>query len=348
MKSDDYRRILDFFFSGAEVSEEMKLMYLGWLGVHGDEPEVKKLLEEYWNSTSSSSPEYDLTAGLDKLMASLQSDPGNGCGEAGTAGMPGDRPVGKDGEYSGLPPRVHPGFSSGELPRGTAPSGRALSRKVLRCCAAAVASVAIFLGGAAVSRLGVVPEKETVLVASSDTPGSYILPDGSKVWLNRDSRLTYNQDFGKRERNVTIDGEGYFEVTRNESSPFVVNMHDNLRVKVLGTTFNVLSDLNDHSAEVILRSGSVQVSDSESNELVILKPDQKYSWDGGRTEVTAVNAADCCRWYERRLAFDNVRLGDILESLSHKYQIKVESNVGYLNDKRMSLTVKDESVEEVL
>lgn len=348
MKSDDYRRILDFFFSGAEVSEEMKLMYLGWLGVHGDEPEVKKLLEEYWNSTSSSSPEYDLTAGLDKLMASLQRDPGNGCGEAGTAGMPGDRPGRKDGEYNGLPPRVHPGFSSGELPRGTAPSGRALSRKVLRCCAAAVASVAIFLGGAAVSRLGVVPEKETVLVASSDTPGSYILPDGSKVWLNRDSRLTYNQDFGKRERNVTIDGEGYFEVTRNESSPFVVNMHDNLRVKVLGTTFNVLSDLNDHSAEVILRSGSVQVSDFESNELVILKPDQKYSWDGGRTEVTAVNAADCCRWYERRLAFDNVRLGDILESLSHKYQIKVESNVGYLNDKRMSLTVKDESVEEVL
>jgi len=116
----------------------------------------------------------------------------------------------------------------------------------------------------------------------------------------------------------------------------------------LGTSFNVLSDPDNHSAEVILRSGSVQVSDTESKELVILKPDQKYFWDRGRTEVTAVNAGDCCRWYEHRLAFDNVRLGDILESLSHKYQIRLACDNPGLKDKRMSLTVKDESVEDIM
>lgn len=122
-----------------------------------------------------------------------------------------------------------------------------------------------------------------MLIASSDNVGSYTLPDGTRVWLNRDSRLSYNQDFGKSARNVSIDGEGYFEVTRNEACPFIVNMHDNLQVKVLGTTFNIVSDPVGHSAEVILRSGSVQVSDTDSKELVILRPDQKYSWDRGRT-----------------------------------------------------------------
>ena len=72
MKGEDYRRILDFFFSGVEVSEELKQRYLGWLAAYGDEPEVKALLEEYWDSVSSDSPDFDLTAGLERLMASLE------------------------------------------------------------------------------------------------------------------------------------------------------------------------------------------------------------------------------------------------------------------------------------
>lgn len=322
MKGEDYRRILDFFFSGVEVSEELKQRYLGWLAAYGDEPEVKALLEGYWDSVSSDSPDFDLTAGLERLMASL----------------------GEDGAST----------SSASI-EGTAPTAQRLGwlsnllhSKPLRYCVTAAAAVAIFIGGATVARMNMAPERETVLIASSDNVGSYTLPDGTRVWLNRDSRLSYNQDFGKSARNVSIDGEGYFEVTRNEACPFIVNMHDNLQVKVLGTTFNIVSDPVGHSAEVILRSGSVQVSDTESKELVILRPDQKYSWDRERTEVTAVNADDCCRWYEHRLAFDNVKLGDILESLSHKYQMKIAADLGNLKDKRMSLTVKDESIDEIM
>lgn len=345
MRSEDYRRILDFFFSGVEVSEEMRRKYLKWLGVHGEEPEVKALLEEYWNSVSSASSEFDLTAGLEALMESLGERGGDGSGvTAERVASTGSATV------NTVPKGVAKASVGGTRPvaEPVEASGRSSLRKFLRGFSIAAAAAVIFIGGALASKLTMTPEKETVLVASSDNAGSYTLPDGTKVWLNRDSRLSYDQDFGKRERNVVIDGEGYFEVTRNEACPFVVNMHDNLKVKVLGTTFNVCSNLGEHSAEVILRSGSVQVSDSESNELVILRPDQKYSWDRGTTEVTSVNAADCCRWYESRLAFDSVRLGDILESLSHKYQVKIRSNVGSLDDIRMSLTVRNESVEEVL
>ncbi len=355
MRGEDYRRILDFFFSGVEVSEELKQRYLGWLAAHGDEPEVKALLEEYWDSVSSDAPDFDLTAGLERLMGSL-GETGFVAG-ASTGSATGSVPELVEGTWlpkqSPVPePVVRHDSPTIEGTDTTAKRTgwltRLLGSRSFRYCATAAAAVAIFIGGIAVAKLNTIPERETVLIASSDNAGSYTLPDGTRVWLNRDSRLSYNQDFGKRERNVSIDGEGYFDVTRNEDCPFVVNMHDNLQVKVLGTTFNVISDPVGHSAEVILRSGSVQVSDTESKELVILKPDQKYFWDRGRTEVTAVNAGDCCRWYEHKLAFDNVRLGDILESLSHKYQVKLTCDEPGLRNKRMSLTVKDESVEEVM
>ena len=322
MKVEDYRRILDFFFSGVEVSEDLKLRYLGWLAAHAEEPEVKALLEEYWDSVASDSPDFDLTGGLERLMTSLGEDCASVVGE--------------------------PCRTTSSVTGKTGWLTRLLGARPLRFCAAAAAAVVIFIGGAAVARLNMTPERETVLIASADNVSSYTLPDGTRVWLNRGGKLSYNQDFGRGERNIAIDGEGYFEVTRNEECPFIVNMHDNLQVKVLGTTFNVLSNPDEHSAEVILRSGSVQVSDTESKELVILKPDQKYSWNRGLTEVSVVNADDCCRWYEHRLAFDSARLCDILEGLSHKFQIKITCVEPSLMDKRMSLTVKDESIGDIL
>lgn len=177
---------------------------------------------------------------------------------------------------------------------------------------------------------------------------SYTLPDGSKVWLNKNSWLAYNQKFGKRTRQVALKGEGYFEVNRDERRPFIVKMQNNLDIKVLGTTFNACNYPSLNKAEVILRSGSVQVSDNGRNEYVILKPNQKFTWNEGTAEISSVNAMNCCRWFEHRLVFDNVKLKDILENLSHKYQTEISLNVGNLADKHMSMTIRDESVEDIL
>lgn len=68
---EDYRRIFDFFFSGVEIPEELRQQFFGWLEIHGNEPETKALLEEYWNEVSSAAPEFNLTEGLEKLMARL-------------------------------------------------------------------------------------------------------------------------------------------------------------------------------------------------------------------------------------------------------------------------------------
>lgn len=349
---EDYRRIFDFFFSGAEIPEKLRQQFFGWLEIHGNEPETKALLEEYWNEVSSAAPEFNLTEGLEKLMArlgtgnSIDKNANDSIAEAKVNARV------KDAQTN-TAEKNHQVNAFSEIRHEEAEAPKQERRKIFRSkalkyCIAAAAAAALFLTGAATSELVTGKRQETVLMASSENISSYTLPDGSKVWLNKNSWLAYNQKFGKRTRQVTLKGEGYFEVNRDERRPFIVKMQNDLDIKVLGTTFNACNYPSLNKAEVILRSGSVQVSDNGRNEYVILKPNQKFTWNEGSAEISSVNAMNCCRWFEHRLVFDNVKLKDILENLSHKYQTEISLNVGNLADKHMSMTIRDESVEDIL
>lgn len=349
---EDYRRIFDFFFSGVEIPEELRQQFFGWLEIHGNEPETKTLLEEYWNEVSSAAPEFNLTEGLEKLMArlgtgnSIDKNANDSIAEAKVNARVEDAQTNtaeKNHQVNAFSGIRH---EEAETPR--LEKRKIFRSKALKYCIAAAAAAALFLTGAATSELVTGKRQETVLMASSENISSYTLPDGSKVWLNKNSWLAYNQKFGKRTRQVTLKGEGYFEVNRDERRPFIVKMQNDLDIKVLGTTFNACNYPSLNKAEVILRSGSVQVSDNGRNEYVILKPNQKFTWNEGSAEISSVNAMNCCRWFEHRLVFDNVKLKDILENLSHKYQTEISLNVGNLADKHMSMTIRDESVEDIL
>lgn len=349
---EDYRRIFDFFFSGAELPEKLRQQFFGWLEIHGNEPETKALLEEYWNEVSSAAPEFNLTEGLEKLMArlgtgnSIDKNADDSIAEAKVNARVKDAQTNtaeKNHQVNAFSEIRH---EEAEAPR--LEKRKPFRSKALKYCIAAAAAAALFLTGAATSELVTGKRQETVLMASSENISSYTLPDGSKVWLNKNSWLAYNQKFGKRTRQVALKGEGYFEVNRDERRPFIVKMQNDLDIKVLGTTFNACNYPSLNKAEVILRSGSVQVSDNGRNEYVILKPNQKFTWNEGTAEISSVNAMNCCRWFEHRLVFDNVKLKDILENLSHKYQTEISLNVGNLADKHMSMTIRDESVEDIL
>lgn len=349
---EDYRRIFDFFFSGVEIPEELRQQFFGWLEIHGNEPETKTLLEEYWNEVSSAAPEFNLTEGLEKLMARLGTGNSNDKNANGSIAEAKVNARVEDAQTNTAEKNHQVNAFSGirheeaETPR--LEKRKIFRSKALKYCIAAAAAAALFLTGAATSELVTGKRQETVLMASSENISSYTLPDGSKVWLNKNSWLSYNQKFGKRTRQVALKGEGYFEVNRDEQRPFIVKMQNNLDIKVLGTTFNACNYPSLNKAEVILRSGSVQVSDNGRNEYVILKPNQKFTWNEGTAEISSVNAMNCCRWFEHRLVFDNVKLKDILENLSHKYQTEISLNVGNLAGKHMSMTIRDESVEDIL
>lgn len=102
-----------------------------------------------------------------------------------------------------------------------------------------------------------------------------LLPDGSGVWLNSDSKITYPKAFDKKSREVYLDGEAFFDVVKNANSPFIINT-DKIKVKVLGTSFNVKAYKNDRTTETSLIKGSVEVYlVQEPKKKFLLKPNEK-------------------------------------------------------------------------
>ncbi len=222
-------------------------------------------------------------------------------------------------------------------------------KRVLRYAAAVAAVVLASALTYIVTSRGV--ESETILLAAKGATGEYRLPDGTRVWLNGDSRLTYSSrgfDNGD-ERRVSVEGEAYFEVTKNPRRPFVVMMTD-LEVEVLGTCFDVKNYSFSKNEEVVLKEGKVKVSSPLLKEPVTLSPDEMLTLDRKthRLKVTEARARDYCQWYESNLKFESERLGDILVNISRKYSVDLDVSPDVDVSQRLSLTVYNERLDEVM
>jgi transmembrane sensor len=113
---------------------------------------------------------------------------------------------------------------------------------------------------------------------------SLILPDGTKVWLNAGSKLTYDSAFGRTLREVSLSGEGYFDVIRNKQKPFIIHA-SKINIKVLGTEFDVKSYPSDKTTEASLIRGSIEVTfNGQPSKTVILKPNEKLVIDNFKFE----------------------------------------------------------------
>lgn len=148
------------------------------------------------------------------------------------------------------------------------------------------------------------------------------LPDGTLVWLNAGSTISYAQNFGVNDRNLSLSGEGYFEVTKNKELPFEVCTND-LKVKVLGTKFNFRNYADDIEAEVCLLEGKVALRTQEKD--VELNPDQKALLDKktGKLSVSGTEAAYSSEWTNDFLYFDEKLLPDITKKLERSYNVKI-------------------------
>ena len=151
------------------------------------------------------------------------------------------------------------------------------------------------------------------------------LPDGSKVWLNAGSSISYSQGFGYIDRLVNLVGEGYFEVAHNEKLPLSV-VSENVCVKVLGTKFNFRDYPTDAEAIVSLTEGSVAMcSKKNPDEGQLLKPGQRATVDkeSGRIRVESYEVANSMKWTNGRLLFDGEPLPDIVKTLERSYNVKI-------------------------
>ena len=189
-----------------------------------------------------------------------------------------------------------------------------------------------------------------VAVANEGIVKEVILPDGTKVWLNNSATLKYPREFSEKERNVYLDGEAYFEVTKNRHKPFTVQS-DAMRVRVLGTTFNFKSDKNCRIAEATLIEGEIEVKGNKEEGQIILVPGQRaeLNKNNGRLTVKQVNAKLDAVWHDNLIPFQQADIFTISKALERFYDVKIILSPDIQADKTYSGVLKRKSnIESVL
>jgi hypothetical protein len=150
--------------------------------------------------------------------------------------------------------------------------------------------------------------------------------DGSKLCLNAGSLAVFPVEFTGKSREVYVEGEAYFEVARDERKPFIVKTND-MKVKVLGTKFNVNAYPNESSYSVTLVAGAVEVTPKD-NRLIKLTPNQSVSIykESLKQELKIVDAYDYICWTEGFLKFNSETLSSILRKIERHYNVKIEKD----------------------
>ena len=154
--------------------------------------------------------------------------------------------------------------------------------------------------------------------------GEYVLvlSDGTTVYLNAESELTYPVKFSENDRRVFLKGEAYFDVQRDTSKPFVVEANS-LEIRVLGTEFGVRAYQDEGSIRTTLKKGMVSVENEENK--VVLTPGMQASFnkETAKMDVREVNVDLFLAWKDGRLVFDNCSLENILEDLGKWYDFNI-------------------------
>lgn len=181
-----------------------------------------------------------------------------------------------------------------------------------------------------------------------------VLSDGTKVHLNAGTSLKYPVKFIKGEnRQVFLDGEAYFEVTKDESNPFVVSA-DEIDIRVLGTQFNVSSYPEDDHINTVLIEGAVSVYNKDEaynpETTTILKPGFKAAWEKKNNQIV-IEEADTemyTAWINGRIIFRHTSFKNIIKKLERHYNVVIVNNNEALSNEQFAASFDIETIEQVL
>ncbi len=181
-------------------------------------------------------------------------------------------------------------------------------------------------------------QTQQVIVAQNQVLNEYVLPDGSVVTLNWNSKLEFPEKFNDNIREVTIIGEAFFDVKPDPNKPFVINA-GNAQVKVLGTSFNVSAYPETETVEVVVKTGKVQVIRKKTDvqtaiNKVILVPGEKGTLfnQSNLLEKSVNTNPNFIAWKTQDLVFDEVPLNDVIQCLKKVYHADIQLKEPELNN----------------
>lgn len=207
---------------------------------------------------------------------------------------------------------------------------RKIRRFIRNYSSAAAFILGLVLASAIFLLLQVKPASDLQYTTVESNPGmrtSFYLPDGTQVYLNSASSISYNSNYNDKNRSLNLNGEAYFKVKPNNKKPFIVSVFDqDMRIRVLGTEFNLRAYSKSKEIQTSLVSGKVQVlirSPKGKENISDLMPSEKaiYKPNTGQLSIVKTNTNHETAWMEGKLIFKDLEMEQVLEKLSNFYDV---------------------------
>lgn len=190
-------------------------------------------------------------------------------------------------------------------------------------------------------------------ISTQDKTIEKTLSDGSLISLNTNTKLTYPQEFGGETREVSLEGEAFFNITPNKAKPFIIHSND-ADIKVVGTSFNVKSYSDSNTVEVFVKTGKVILYGintlTNDTSFVELEPETKGIFNKTSKTVEKFEKANPndLFWKSRTLVFNKTKLSDVIKILNKYYGVQILLKNKKLNNCHLTATFNDQSIESIL
>jgi len=225
------------------------------------------------------------------------------------------------------------------------------SRQIFVRSISIAASIALIIGFTFTSLLfSDTDETFTTITAPKGQKSMVELADGTKLWLNSGSSLTFSNKFNRKNRNVNLNGEAFFEVYKSKKNLFRVGFGD-VNISVLGTKFNVKAYPQSNIAEVSLVCGSIAVNQTSINKRIsCVKPNEKISIQMNNPSIYRLTQCDAeteSLWHLGKLRIENETMLSAFKMMEKWYGVNI-STQNIIQGKRLWFTIKTESLTEML
>lgn len=215
-----------------------------------------------------------------------------------------------------------------------------------------IAAVTFLLIGIGTSYLylenkGVFSRNSVVETSENEKNLQVTLPDGSTVILNRNTKLSYRNDLGRNQRNVVLSGEAFFEITPDAGKPFIVDA-GKASVKVVGTSFNIITSNSGSAVEVYVKTGNVMLSDNSGSRNLELDPGFIGTMDSGTSEKRVNNDPNYMAWNTNLLVYDGQTLEVVFSDLKKVYNMNITVDDPGILEKQWTSPIQNQPEEKII
>jgi transmembrane sensor len=214
---------------------------------------------------------------------------------------------------------------------------------------AAVALIILSLASTAVylNKLGTFSKKITYATESDQKNLLVELSDGSKIFLNRNSEFSYRKNFGILSRNVKLKGEAFFEIAADASKPFTIDA-GNASVKVVGTSFNVITNNSDSAVEVFVKTGTVQVSNYSGSRTIQLDPGFVGIIDSEKSGKALNRNPNYLSWNTGLLIYNGQKLDIVFTDLKRAFNMDIVADDPAILENPWTSPIDNKSEETII